>query len=130
MEKRSSSIMIGLVFASLVGIVVVNYVKSKELRNANGRIESAIFQVAELQSQNERLSNQLQSATSVERLSARDRNELMQLRAELPELRRQSNELARALEKMRRDLGVAIGQSPAVKRLPGDASLQEENAPI
>src|SRR5687768_2911311 len=124
MEKRFSAIVGSLVFAALVVIVVVNHLNSKELRKANQRIESVLFQVAELQSQNERLSNQLQAATSVERLSARDRNELMQLRAELPELRRQSNELARAFEKMHRDLGVAIGQSPAVKRLPADASLQ------
>ena len=54
----------------------------------------------------------------------------MRLRAEVPGLRRQSNELTRSLEKTHRDLGIAMGQSPAEKRLPSDASLQIENSPI
>ena len=94
MEKRFSTIMGGLVFASVVGIAVVFLVKGNEVRNANARMESVLFQVAELQSQNERLSNQLQVAMSVERLSARDRNELMQLRAELNSAADQTNSLA------------------------------------
>lgn len=117
----------------LTGLAAVIFLYSRELqenRRLTGQLNHFRSEIAQRELRESELLEEIKTRASSDRISAAEKSELMRQRSELGSLRQQSRDLALALEKTRRDLAAATGQSPSTKMLPPDASNLIENSPI
>jgi ankyrin repeat protein len=129
MSKRSVA-MIGSGGLAIIALGFALQRSQTQIRFSNQELQNARGQVALLETRIAQLTNQVASTTKAERLGADQLSELMRLRSEATDLRRQTNELARAFAQSQRDLAVAASQNPAAKRAEPGIPATPENSPI
>ncbi len=94
-----------------IGTLVLLQQKSRQLRERDELLQQQGEQIAQLASDNERLSNTLVKATTPD--SSAQASELLKLRGELGLLRRQTSEVAKLREENRRLQSASTARQPA-----------------
>jgi len=110
MTKFKLGIIGAVIIAGVATPLVIQHQAKIQLREENESLRQQIGRLAQLQTDNERLSNLVAQAGSLQSLSDTEKSELLRLRGELSGLRRDSENLAR--------LKASVGQ--------GDVSLDGE----
>jgi RNA polymerase sigma factor (sigma-70 family) len=108
----------------LAGAATTLVVRQSALGNENKTLLQRVDQLAQLQLENERLSNLVAKANGSQRPASTELDELLRLRAEANDLRRQTNEIAR-LQAENQRLRTSVAKVAGSKAGDTTASVQE-----
>src|SRR5581483_2831953 len=105
--------------------LVIHQCAQIELRDKDGALRQQAGQLGQSRAENERLSNLAAQVKPGQRLSAEQLRELLRLRSQVNELRRQTNSLQNIREEnLRLQAGPATGKSDQVQR--SQAEIEKE----
>jgi hypothetical protein len=110
MSKFGFALLGAVIAAAIAAVLLLRQHGEQDLRDKEGLLQQQSEQIAQLTVENERLSNAVASAQST---GGGDQSELLKLRSEVGQLRRQTNELGRLREENRRLTAAASAPPPA-----------------
>jgi RNA polymerase sigma factor (sigma-70 family) len=122
MTKLQSAIVGAVVIAGVATPLV--FQQQSKLREENQSLRKQNEQLAQIQAENDRLSNLLAEAASSQKLASNQLNELLKLRGEVGALRRQTNDINK-LEAENQRLRSSLAAGSAAKRGTQTASPEE-----
>jgi len=122
MTKLQSAIVGAVVIAGVATPLVLQ--QQSKLREENQSLRKQNEQLAQIQADNDRLSNLLAQAGSSQKLASNQLNELLRLRGEVGGLRRQTNDINK-LEAENQRLRSSLAAGSAAKRGAQTASADE-----
>jgi small-conductance mechanosensitive channel len=122
MTKLQSAIVGAVVIAGVATPLVIQ--QQSKLRAENDSLRKQTEQLAQIQADNDRLSNSLAEAASSQKLASNQLSELLRLRGEIGGLRSQTNEINK-LQAENQRLRSSLAAGPAAKRSNQTAAADE-----
>jgi RNA polymerase sigma factor (sigma-70 family) len=128
MTKLQSAIVGAVVIAGVATPLVIR--EQAKLRQANDSLRKQTEQLAQVQADNDRLSNSLAEAASSQKVASNQLNDLLRLRGEVADLRRQTNALNKLQaenQQLRSSLAAGSASKRATQTASAEATLPKES---
>jgi hypothetical protein len=111
----------GFIVAVLIALAILFFLQHQQQEKLRADNAALALQLAQMQTDNESLSNRLASAGDANSLSDKNHNELLKLRGEVGVLRRRANEIGKLQEENQQlQQEATIGQNQTAKLSPED----------
>ena len=127
MTRFGTALLGAVVAAAIAAILLLRQHGEQSLREKEALLQQQTEQIAQLNAENERLSNAVSSTQSA---GGGEQSELLKLRGEVSLLRRQTNELGRLREENRRLTAAASAPPPTPAQAEDPAREQQRQFAI